>query len=112
MSRARLIAIDPERLKNAIYDKELTLSEASRKIGRGEKYLGQCCTRGSVSHGVELLLDTVLDIPLGVYIATKPEEKVEEVVAEKGFDYEELQNAIYHALIGAIRKLQAEGSWL
>lgn len=112
MKNTKNIHIDGNRLIAALRLKNLTLNEASLEMGRSNGYLTNCIRVGYINPATEKMIEKMFDIPLGMYIPTHPEDVEDEpVVAENevGIDYERLQEAIYCAIIGAIRKLQREG---
>lgn len=119
--KTKYITIDGERLRQAINSRGMSLIEAGKKMGRSAAYFSHICLKGSIPEYVEPAIENVLGISLGEYLPNKPEvvegavddeEELEVVKVKLDIDYEELQEAIYHALMGAIRKLQTEGAWL
>lgn len=119
--KTKYITIDGERLRQAINTRGMSLIEAGKKMGRSAAYFSHICLKGSIPEYVEPAIENVLGISLGEYLPNKPEvvegiddeyDDEEVKVLNIKIDYEELQEAIYHALMGAIRKLQTEGAWL
>ena len=119
--KTKYITIDGERLRQAINTRGMSLIEAGKKMGRSAAYFSHICLKGSIPEYVEPAIENVLGISLGEYLPNKPEvvegiddeyDDEEVKVVNIKIDYEELQEAIYHALMGAIRKLQTEGAWL
>ena len=48
MIQGKTILIDGKELRKQLYSKGLTLTEASRAIGRGKSYLSSCCLEGRI----------------------------------------------------------------
>jgi len=111
MKNVRNIEIDGARLISALKLKNLNLVQASTQMGRNPNYLSNAIRMGYINPSTEMLIEKLFDIPLGMYIPTHP-KTVEEPEADNAkveIDYEQLQEAIYSAIMGAIRKLQREG---
>lgn len=121
MKENRRIEIDSARLRNAISKRGMSMTEASKKMGFSDAYLGVCVGRGFITPYAERMMDAMLNIPLGEYLPTKPKSEPVCPVYEEdddddscvaihiNIDYDEIQRCIYHAIIGAFRKLQREG---
>lgn len=105
--KVKYIDIDGERLRQAINSRGMSLIEAGRKLGRSTAYFSHICARDQIPDYLEPAIENVLGIALGEYLPSKTEEVTE--VEYDGFDYEQLQGAIYSAIMGAVRKLQREG---
>lgn len=113
--KVKYIDIDGERLRQAITSRGMSLIEAGRKLGRSTAYFSHICTRDQIPDYLEPAIENVLGIALGEYLPTTPsvieedEDELEVVKVQLDIDYEQLQGAIYSAIMGAVRKLQREG---
>lgn len=107
--KVKYIDIDGERLRQAINSRGMSLIEAGRKLGRSTAYFSHICTRDQIPDYLEPAIENVLGIALGEYLPSKPTENAVEDYEVGSIDYEQLQGAIYSAIMGAVRKLQREG---
>lgn len=113
--KVKYIDIDGERLRQAINSRGMSLIEAGRKLGRSTAYFSHICARNQIADYLEPAIENVLGIALGEYLPTTPsvieedEDELEVVKMQLDIDYEQLQGAIYSAIMGAVRKLQREG---
>ena len=77
MSRARMVAINGDKLKNLILATDMTLADASEKMGYSRDYLSGVCRENKASAQCMSLIALMLMIPQDHYIVKEPEPEPE-----------------------------------
>lgn len=118
MKTNSMVAINGNKLQNAIESRGMTMSYASEQLGYNRMFFTNCKCRGAMNRSAIISLQNRFGIPLDDYkIEEKPEiikaieEPVKEVVEQKveQIDYERLWKVIYTASFEAFKKALEEG---
>ena len=80
MSRAKMVAIDGEKLKALILTTGSTLPEASLKMGYNRDYIANCTRTNMMPRQAISLIGLMLNIPEELYV---PKEAEPEIVPEE-----------------------------
>ena len=111
--------IDGERLKKAIDLQGMSMAQASLAIGRSSGYLKQVAISGYMPEPAEKAVEAILNIPLGMYLVTKPTEAPEGQGRLNGLEtpedgptawmsYDELNKCVFNAVYGALVKFDRD----
>lgn len=82
---SKMIKIDGEMLRRAIYDRDLVPMNMSKEMGMNNSYVSHCIGEGSISPGSARMLEVMFGIKPEEYFWKEPEPKPEpqnEAVAE------------------------------
>ena len=103
-TRKSRIKIDGYRLKHLIMDKDLSLNEASRKIGHQNTYLSHACIANEIGKPEIMLIEQILDIRYSDYKwkEKEVEEKKPQPSAQQLIDLDGEYKAIYDVVQKAI----------
>ena len=80
---SKMIRIDGEMLRRAIYDRDLVPMNMSKEMGMNNSYVSHCIGEGTISPGSARMLEVMFGIKPEEYFYKEPEpEPQNEVVAE------------------------------
>ena len=80
---SKMIRIDGEMLRRAIYDRDLVPTNMSKEMGMNNSYVSHCIGEGSISPGSARMLEVMFGIKPEEYFYKEPEpEPQNEAVAE------------------------------
>ena len=116
---SKMIKIDGELLRRAIYDRNLVPMKMSQEMGMNNCYISHCMGDGSISPGPARMLEVMFGIKPEEYFYKEPEPEpiVEEPAAEEPAVvmpkvdeefWERLNQTIYRAVYGALKRVYNE----
>lgn len=119
---SKMIKIDGEMLRRAIYDRNLVPMKMSQEMGMNNSYVSHCIGEGSISPGSARMLEVMFGIKPEEYFWKEPEPVKEEpeneipvteepaVVMPKVDEefWERLNQTIYRAVYGALKRVYNE----
>lgn len=76
---SKMIKIDGEMLRRAIYDRDLVPMNMSKEIGMNNSYVSHCIGEGSISPGSARMLEVMFGIKPEEYFWKEPEPEPEPV---------------------------------
>lgn len=115
---SKMIRIDGEKLRRAIYDRDLVPMNMSKEMGMNNSYVSHCIGEGSISPGSARMIEVMFGIkPEEYFWKEEPEPVVEEPAAEEPSVvmpkadeefWERLNQTIYRAVYGALKRVYNE----
>ena len=118
---SKMIKIDGEMLRRAIYDKGLVPTKMSQEMGLNNCYISHCIGEGSISPGSARMIEVMFGIKPEEYFYKEPEPEPEPVVEEPAAEepavvmpkvdeefWERLNQTIYSAVYGALKRVYNE----
>lgn len=118
---SKMIKIDGEMLRRAIYDRNLVPMKMSQEMGMNSCYISHCMGDGSISPGPARMLEVMFGIKPEEYFYKEPEPEPEPVVEEPAAEepevvipkvdeefWERLNQTIYRAVYGALKRVYNE----
>lgn len=119
---SKMIKIDGEMLRRAIYDRNLVPMKMSQEMGMNNSYVSHCIGEGSISPGSARMLEVMFGIKPEEYFWKEPEPEPEPVVEEPTAEepaavvmpkvdeefWERLNQTIYRAVYGALKRVYNE----
>ena len=118
---SKMIRIDGEKLRRAIYDRDLVPMKISQEMGMNNSYVSHCIGEGTISPGSARMLEVMFGIKPEEYFWKEPEPEPEPVVdghtteepavvmpkVDEEF-WERLSQTIYRAVYGALKRVYNE----
>lgn len=114
---SKMIKIDGEKLRRAIYDRNLVPMKMSQEMGLNSCYVSHCMGEGTISPGSARMLEVMFGIKPEEYFWKEPEPEPEPVVegpaavvmpeVNEEF-WERLNQTIYRAVYGALKRVYNE----
>lgn len=118
---SKMIRIDGEKLRRAIYDRDLVPMKMSQEMGLNNCYISHCIGERSISPGSARMLEVMFGIKPEEYFWKEPEPEPEPVVegptteepavvmpkVDEEF-WERLNQTIYRAVYGALKRVYNE----
>ena len=115
---SKMIKIDGEMLRRAIYDRNLVPMNMSKEMGMNNSYVSHCIGEGSISPGSARMLEVMFGIKPEEYFWKEPEpvmevpateERTAVVMPELNEEFwERLNQTIYRAVYGALKRVYNE----
>lgn len=118
---SKMIKIDGEMLRRAIYDRDLVPMNMSKEMGMNNSYVSHCIGEGSISPGSARMIEVMFGIKPEEYFYKEPEPEPEPVVEEPAAEepevvipkvdeefWERLNQTIYRAVYGALKRVYNE----
>ena len=118
---SKMIKIDGEMLRRAIYDKGLVPTKMSQEMGLNNCYVSHCIGEESISPGSSRMLEVMFGIKPEEYFYKEPEPEPEPIVEEPAAEepavvmpkvdeefWERLKQTIYRAVYGALKRVYNE----
>lgn len=119
---SKMIKIDGEMLRRAIYDRDLVPMNMSKEMGMNNSYVSHCIGEGSISPGSARMIEVMFGTKPEEYFYREPEPVKEEpeneipvteepaVVMPKVDEefWERLNQTIYRAVYGALKRVYNE----
>lgn len=118
---SKMIKIDGEMLRRAIYDRDLVPTNMSKEMGMNNCYVSHCIGEGSISPGSARMIEVMFGIKPEEYFWKEPEPEPEPVVEEPAAEepavvmpkvdeefWERLNQTIYRAVYGALKRVYNE----
>lgn len=117
---SKMIRIDGEMLRRAIYDRNLVPMKMSQEMGLNSCYISHCIGEGSISPGSARMIEVMFGIKPEEYFWKEPEpepvmevpateERTAVVMPELNEEFwERLNQTIYRAVYGALKRVYNE----